>query len=102
MVNDFIYVSINITLNIILVGDSEIDQLFRIFRVFGTPNEELWPGVSDLRDYNPNFPCTCNIHYSTTFYLFYFHYYSLEAKGFERNVSDKVQIKIYRPSRFCL
>lgn len=38
------------------IGDSQIDELFRIFRVFGTPNEEMWPGVSLLRDYNPNFP----------------------------------------------
>ena len=27
-------------------GDSEIDQLFRIFRVLRTPNEEIWPGIN--------------------------------------------------------
>eukprot|EP00514_Thraustochytrium_sp_LLF1b_P003155 CAMPEP_0184509500 /NCGR_PEP_ID=MMETSP0198_2-20121128/1319_1 /TAXON_ID=1112570 /ORGANISM="Thraustochytrium sp., Strain LLF1b" /LENGTH=311 /DNA_ID=CAMNT_0026899339 /DNA_START=264 /DNA_END=1199 /DNA_ORIENTATION=+ len=37
-------------------GDSEIDQLFRIFRVRGTPNDEVWPWVSSLEDYNPSFP----------------------------------------------
>ncbi|KAG6623187.1 CMGC/CDK/CDC2 protein kinase [Phytophthora cinnamomi] len=37
-------------------GDSEIDQLYRIFRTFGTPNETLWPGVTKLRDYAPTFP----------------------------------------------
>jgi len=37
-------------------GDSEIDQIFRIFRVMGTPNEERWPGVSQLPDYKPTFP----------------------------------------------
>ncbi|KAJ8917382.1 hypothetical protein NQ315_002406 [Exocentrus adspersus] len=37
-------------------GDSEIDQLFRIFRVLRTPNEELWPGVSSLPDYKATFP----------------------------------------------
>ncbi|KAF6204983.1 hypothetical protein GE061_019150 [Apolygus lucorum] len=37
-------------------GDSEIDQLFRIFRTIRTPNEELWPGVSELPDYKPTFP----------------------------------------------
>lgn len=37
-------------------GDSEIDELFRIFRVMGTPNEEVWPGVSSLQDYNDEFP----------------------------------------------
>jgi len=37
-------------------GDSEIDQLFRIFRTLGTPDEECWPGVSQLPDYKPVFP----------------------------------------------
>ncbi|KAJ9579543.1 hypothetical protein L9F63_004802, partial [Diploptera punctata] len=37
-------------------GDSEIDQLFRIFRTLGTPDEETWPGVSNLPDYKSMFP----------------------------------------------
>jgi len=37
-------------------GDSEIDQIFRIFRCLGTPTEATWPGVSTLRDFNPVFP----------------------------------------------
>jgi len=37
-------------------GDSEIDQLFRIFRCLGTPNEEMWPGVSQFADYKTTFP----------------------------------------------
>jgi cyclin-dependent kinase len=58
-------------------GDSEIDQIFRIFRyvdfltrivplstqrlhterrILGTPNEETWPGVKQLPDYKPTFP----------------------------------------------
>jgi len=37
-------------------GDSEIDQLFRIFRSLGTPTEASWPGVSSLPDYKPVFP----------------------------------------------
>lgn len=37
-------------------GDSEIDQLFRIFRVLTTPTEENWPGVSKLPDYKTTFP----------------------------------------------
>ena len=32
----------------ISVGDSEIDELFRIFRTLGTPSEVVWPGVSKL------------------------------------------------------
>ena len=37
-------------------GDSEIDELFRIFRVLGTPNEDCWPGVSQLSDFKADFP----------------------------------------------
>lgn len=37
-------------------GDSEIDQLFRIFRTLGTPDENIWPGVTQLRDYTSMFP----------------------------------------------
>lgn len=32
-------------------GDSEIDELFKIFRVLGTPNEDTWPGVRSLQDW---------------------------------------------------
>lgn len=38
-------------------GDSEIDQLFRMFRILRTPTEEIWPGVTSLPDYKPTFPC---------------------------------------------
>ena len=37
-------------------GDSEIDQLYRVFRLLGTPDENAWPGVSRLRDYKTTFP----------------------------------------------
>lgn len=37
-------------------GDSEVDELFRIFRVLGTPNEQIWPGVTSLQDWNEDFP----------------------------------------------
>lgn len=37
-------------------GDSEIDQLFRIFRVLGTPTTTTWPGVNTLPDYKKTFP----------------------------------------------
>jgi len=37
-------------------GDSEIDQIFKIFRILGTPNEDNWPGVRQLPDYKPTFP----------------------------------------------
>ena len=32
-------------------GDSEIDQLFRIFRVLRTPTEKIWPGVTAFPDF---------------------------------------------------
>jgi len=37
-------------------GDSEIDELFHIFRALGTPSEETWPGVSRLPYYSETFP----------------------------------------------
>uniref|UniRef100_A0A673UMM5 Protein kinase domain-containing protein n=1 Tax=Suricata suricatta TaxID=37032 RepID=A0A673UMM5_SURSU len=37
-------------------GDSETDQLFRIFRALGTPNNEVWPEVESLQDYKNTFP----------------------------------------------
>ncbi|TMW60857.1 hypothetical protein Poli38472_000899 [Pythium oligandrum] len=37
-------------------GDSEIDQLYRVFRLLGTPDEGVWPSVTKLRDYAPTFP----------------------------------------------
>merc|ERR1712071_67167 len=43
-------------------GDSEIDQLYRIFRVLKTPTEEMWPGVSKMPDYKPTFPSWNNYH----------------------------------------
>ncbi|KAF5176997.1 Cyclin dependent kinase [Thalictrum thalictroides] len=38
-------------------GDSEIDQLFKIFRILGTPTEETWPGVTSLL--KSTFPKSC-------------------------------------------
>ena len=37
-------------------GDSEIDQLFRIFRILGTPDDGMWPSVTTLPDYKAQFP----------------------------------------------
>lgn len=45
-----------ITRRALFPGDSEIDQLFRIFRTLGTPDEAAWPGVTAMPDYKPSFP----------------------------------------------
>ncbi|KAI5187098.1 cyclin-dependent kinase 2 [Nematocida homosporus] len=37
-------------------GDSEIDQLYKIFQVLGTPNEQRWEGVTALKNFQPEFP----------------------------------------------
>ncbi|KAF9108217.1 Cyclin-dependent kinase catalytic subunit [Mortierella sp. AM989] len=37
-------------------GDSEIDELFKIFKIRGTPNERIWPGVQELKDWKSSFP----------------------------------------------
>ena len=31
-------------------------DIFRIFRILGTPTDSIWPGVSSLPDYKPVFP----------------------------------------------
>jgi serine/threonine protein kinase len=45
-----------VTKRALFQGDSEQDQLYRIFRVLGTPGEGTWPGVIKLRDYKTTFP----------------------------------------------
>ncbi len=37
-------------------GDSEIDQLFRIFNALGRPTPDTWPAYPSLPDYAANFP----------------------------------------------
>ena len=38
------------------MGDSEIDQIFKIFRVLGTTNENNWPDALKLNDFKSTFP----------------------------------------------
>jgi len=33
-------------------GDSEVQQLLHIFKLLGTPNEQVWPGVTSLKDWH--------------------------------------------------
>ncbi|XP_046677982.1 LOW QUALITY PROTEIN: cyclin-dependent kinase 7-like [Homalodisca vitripennis] len=35
----------------LLPGESDLDQLTKIFQALGTPSEETWPGVTSLTDY---------------------------------------------------
>eukprot|EP01103_Thecamoeba_quadrilineata_P015570 TRINITY_DN4963_c0_g2_i1.p1 TRINITY_DN4963_c0_g2~~TRINITY_DN4963_c0_g2_i1.p1 ORF type:complete len:292 (+),score=35.35 TRINITY_DN4963_c0_g2_i1:42-917(+) len=37
-------------------GKDARDQLIRIFKYMGTPNEDTWPGVSALPDYKKDYP----------------------------------------------
>ncbi|GAA5884683.1 hypothetical protein JCM16303_003713 [Sporobolomyces ruberrimus] len=37
-------------------GDSEIDQIFKIFRLLGTPTPQSWPGLSQMPDFKSSFP----------------------------------------------
>lgn len=37
-------------------GDSEIDEIFKIFRILGTPTEADWPGVTSFPDFKASFP----------------------------------------------
>jgi len=40
----------------LFMGDCEIDQIYRIFRILGTPTDATWPGFTQLPAYNPQFP----------------------------------------------
>ncbi|KAI1610375.1 cyclin-dependent kinase 1 [Exophiala viscosa] len=37
-------------------GDSEIDEIFKIFKLLGTPDETTWPGVTSFPDFKTSFP----------------------------------------------
>ncbi|KAJ8655813.1 hypothetical protein O0I10_008477 [Lichtheimia ornata] len=37
-------------------GDSQIDELFKIFRILGTPDEDAWAGVTMMPDFSATFP----------------------------------------------
>ena len=40
----------------LFAGDSEIGQIFKIFSVQGTPNENNWPDALKLKDFKDTFP----------------------------------------------
>ena len=40
----------------LFMGDSEIDQIFKIFKVLGSPNENNWPDALKLNDFKSTFP----------------------------------------------
>lgn len=40
----------------LFMGDSQIDQIYKIFQFSGTPDETVWPGVSLFPDFKPTFP----------------------------------------------
>jgi len=40
----------------LFTGDSEIDQIFKIFQMYGTPTEKTWPGVSRLPNFKMKYP----------------------------------------------
>ncbi|KAL7067496.1 putative cell division control protein 28 [Cryptosporidium serpentis] len=45
----------------LLPGECEIDMVWRIFRTLGTPTEETWSGIFELKYFDKNFPVwKCN------------------------------------------
>merc|ERR1719214_273143 len=37
-------------------GNTDTDQLQKIFKILGTPNEAMWPTIAELPDWKPDFP----------------------------------------------
>ena len=64
-------------------GDSEIDQIFKIFRVLGTPTEKMWPGVSELPDFKRSFPKFKKENFSDIF---------LSSSGLEIDLLEKILV----------
>ena len=48
-------------------GDSEIDQIFKIFAVHGTPTNVQWAGISELPDFKSTFPKFKPVNFQTHF-----------------------------------
>lgn len=40
----------------VFIGDCQVQQLFLIFNVLGTPNCQSWPGVDKIPDFSESFP----------------------------------------------
>lgn len=40
----------------LFMGDSQIDQIYKIFQFSGTPDESIWPGISSYPDFKSSFP----------------------------------------------
>ena len=58
--NNNTVVCVQVSKQPLFTGDSEIDQLFHVFRLLGTPNERSWPGCTELPDFKdifPKWPC---------------------------------------------
>lgn len=45
-----------LTKKALFAGDSEIDQLFKIFKILGTPTDSQWSNLPDLPYYKTTFP----------------------------------------------
>lgn len=56
-------------------GDSEIDQIVKIFTILGTPTDTIWPNIADLTNYSHTFPV-------------------YKPVGLDRFISDKYFLKI--------
>ena len=40
----------------LFAGDCEIDQIFKIFQMYGTPTEKTWPGITKLPEFKLTVP----------------------------------------------
>jgi len=45
-----------LTTKALITGETVIGQLYKTFKIFGTPNEQTWPGVSNYIDWKSTFP----------------------------------------------
>lgn len=45
-------------------SDSEIDHLFRVFRLLGTPSAATWPEVVSMKNFSPKFPIYSRLNFA--------------------------------------
>lgn len=61
-------------------GDSEQDEIRKIFRIMGTPNEDVWPGVNQLPAFTQ---VQWTIHPAQNLKTYIRHMDTLEANGLD-------------------
>ena len=78
---------------ILFCGDSEIDQIFKIFQFHGTPTPSDWSNVHKLPDFKPTFPKFKGVNPETHFKNFDRHGLDLCMKMLALDPARRISMK---------